>query len=376
MKNVFQIVKSMLRPYYLYARISWLERQRWRHADRETDCRVYYGHDRFSSKDELASGGVVKFQDLQEIFPNFPHRPNLLYLLSNYLPLREDIVVKTARRHGAKFILNQNGVAYPAWHGPGWEQTNAPMAFLLKEADYVFYQSRFCKVSADHFAEKRDCDYEILYNPIDTARFVPKKPGNKIIKSRLKLLMTGSYYELYRVVVALHVLKNVVSYVPDAHLTIAGRLVWKPIENEALCEMMDMARKLNVDRNVTFAGAYTQKDVLTIYQNNHIFLHTKHNDPCPRVVLEAMACGLPVVYSSSGGLPELVSKEAGIGIPAPLDWNVIHEPEPEKMAEAVIKIVSAYDSYSSAARNHAVKKFDVRPWIQRHEAVFRKLLSE
>ena len=376
MKNILRTAKSILLPYYISARISFKERQRWRHAAKEKNCRVYYGHDRFLSKDQQVSGGVVKFQDLQESFPNFSHRPNLLYLLSSYLPLREDIIVKSAKRHGIRFILNQNGVAYPAWHGPGWEEANKPMAFLLKEADHVFYQSEFCKVSADHFLGTRDGAFEILYNPVDTDCFVPKQTEDDLNKSNLKLLMTGSYHEKYRVMIVLQVLKHVISYLPDTQLTIAGRLAWRANENEALSEMMDFAKKLDILKNFFFIGAYTQKDAYKIYPDHHILVHTKHNDPCPRVVVEALSCGLPVVYSSSGGLPEMVSREAGIGIPAPPDWEKIHEPDPQLMAEAILKIAASYTTYSISARNHAVAKFDVHQWIHRHEMIFKELLAQ
>ena len=52
----------------------------------------------------------------------------------------------------------------------------------------------------------------------------------------------------------------------------------------------------------------------------------------PTVVLEALASGLPVVYSASGGTPELVGDDAGVGVPAPLDWEQDHPPAPEALA--------------------------------------------
>jgi glycosyltransferase involved in cell wall biosynthesis len=39
-----------------------------------------------------------------------------------------------------------------------------------------------------------------------------------------------------------------------------------------------------------------------------VFLNLSENDPCPNVVLEALASGLPVLYKPSGGVPELVGE--------------------------------------------------------------------
>jgi glycosyltransferase involved in cell wall biosynthesis len=102
-------------------------------------------------------------------------------------------------------------------------------------------------------------------------------------------------------------------------------------------------------------------------------LHTKVNDPCPTLVLEALASGLPVVYPASGGTVELVGDEAGIGVPHPETWARDEPPAPEALAEAVDRVLGGLAGYSEAARVRAVERFSLDPWLDRHAALFAEL---
>src|SRR5439155_20671178 len=92
---------------------------------------VFYGHDRLPGPDEPAHGGTIKFQQLASAFPNEPRRFNLLYFGSSVRPSDSATLLRLARERAAPIVINQNGVAYPGWHGPGWERTNKPLAELL-----------------------------------------------------------------------------------------------------------------------------------------------------------------------------------------------------------------------------------------------------
>jgi glycosyltransferase involved in cell wall biosynthesis len=94
------------------------------------------------------------------------------------------------------------------------------------------------------------------------------------------------------------------------------------------------------------------------------------------VVIEAMACGLPVVYSDSGGVPELVGEEAGVGVPTEASWERFVSPAPEIWAEAVLTVAEARSRYAEAARQRTVERFDLVPWVERHRQVFFELLEK
>jgi len=332
---------------------------------------VHYGRDTIPGADEVVSGGIVKVQDLQRVFPSREEDPRILYLVSSSFPSHFRLKARVAQHYGGRVVLNQNGVAYPGWHGPGWERANRWMAWAHRHADYVIYQSDFCRRSAEKFLGPRPGAEEILHNPVDTSDFVP--PSDRSGRDGGRLLMAGSHHFLYRVSTAVETLALLRKDFPDMRLAVAGRYLWRPTEEEGRREILDLAGRLGVAKSMDLHGAYSQAQAPGIMQAADILLHPKYNDPCPRLVVEAMACGLPVVYSATGGTPELVGEDGGIGVDGREDWEEVHPPDPEAMAAAVRRIMADYKGYASAARRRAVERFDLQPWLKRHGEIFRGL---
>ncbi|MDX6493455.1 MAG: hypothetical protein QOH02_1390 [Gaiellaceae bacterium] len=330
---------------------------------------VSYGHDRIPTVDEPAHGGTVKFQQLQRELPNEPRAFNLLYLGSSNRPADSSELVRLARARGAPFVLNQNGVAYPGWHGPGWEHTNEPLAELLRAADHVFFQSAFCKRSCDRFLGEPTGAWEILHNPVDTERFVPRARGER----PLTLLLGGNQYQRYRFESAVRALALVADE-RDVRLLVAGRISWRPDARRAEREAAELLADAGVAERVELVGAFTQREAPALYARADLLVHTKYNDPCPTVVLEAMASGLPVVYSASGGTPELVG-ETGVGVNAPEDWEHDHPPQPHALALAIVQAADQREELGAAARARAEERFALPRWIERHRRLFEELVG-
>jgi glycosyltransferase involved in cell wall biosynthesis len=349
------------------ARIGRYARAGWRWARllvpkrARLGVRVFYGHDLVPAEGEPVAGGTAKFQRLARRFPNSSSDFNLLYLGSTSLPRDLGPLLRLARRRGIPVILNQDGVAYPGWAGDATEKLNRRYRHALLAADHVLFQSRFSKDSADLFLGEPRSRWEILYNAVDVDHF---RPSAEAPADGPVLLLGGDQTQAYRLELALRTFAHVLEVEPGARLLVAGRLV-SPIDS-----LLD---ELQVRDRVELVGRYAQRDAPELIRRAHLLLHTKVKDPCPSAVIEAMACGLPVVYPASGGTVELVGDEAGVGVPHPESWDRDEPPSPEALAEAVVQVLAAHTAYAAAARKRVVERFSLEPWLDRHAELFSEL---
>jgi glycosyltransferase involved in cell wall biosynthesis len=343
----------------------------WRAASRWTrllaagrarpGIRVFYGHDRVPAPGERAAGGTAKAQKLAERFPNHPNDFSVLYLGTTWLPRDLGPLLRIARRRGAQVVVNQDGVAYPGWAGSRVEELNRPLREALLAADHVVYQSEFSRISAQLYLGEPDAPSEVLYNAVDVSFF---KPADASPAGGPVLLLGGDQTQEYRLELALRTLAALTQSHPDAQLLVTGRLV-SPVE--------PLVAELGLAGRVHLLGGYDQRDAPAVLRRAHVLLHTKVKDPCPTLVLEAMACGLPVVHPASGGTVELVGDEAGIGVPHPDTWEEDIPPAPEDLAKAVGRVLAELPRYSAAARARAVESFSLEPWLGRHGEIFELL---
>lgn len=314
----------------------------------------------------IIHGGAVKLLHLREAFASDEDCFNLLYLVSSAQPAFALDLVHLCKSRGIPFVWNQNGVGYPGWAGSEAERHNAPMRRLRAAADYIVYQSLFCRDCADRFLGPCDVPGEVLFNPVDLHKFHP--PEVPLEAAPLRLLAMGTQNYAERVLAPIRCLKLLRDAGIDGTLTIAGRLQWANAE----AEVRDIIDRLDLLPFVRLQPAFTQDEAVELYQAHHILLHPKYLDPCPTVVIEALASGLPVVGSGSGGLPEMVPDDCGVLIPAPVDWDALITPAPEELAAAVQKIAPRLGLFSQSARRHAEAAYDNARWVARHEEIFRR----
>jgi glycosyltransferase involved in cell wall biosynthesis len=340
---------------------------------RHTSYRLSYAHKSFPSElgthEVYPSGGGLKYYYLNNIWPHHSSGFDILYVVSSSHTKYIHNLMSCAKKRGAKIIWNQNGIHHP--------QDSKSIKLFIKDmerniqfADYIIYQSKFCERSAKLFLNIPNVPSEVVYNAIDTNRFKPRKCGVlPDMKGKVTLLMAGSHYTNNKISVALRSLA-IVSDQVDARLIVSGK-----ISSALLPQIDENIHRYGLRNKVFFLGPYTQKQAVYIYNLGDIYLHTKYMDPCPSAVIEAMASGLPVVYSETGGTAELVGRYAGVGVPGYHDWSREMTIDADLIAEGIFRILSDYEAYSSSARQRAVERFDISYWLKKHATIFDQVLE-
>ena len=129
---------------------------------------------------------------------------------------------------------------------------------------------------------------------VDTTTFTP---ANHAPGPPWRLLHAASLNPVKDQPTLLQAFRHVLDRVPDVHLDIAG-------EDTLGGAIQELARRLGVDRHVTFHGVQPTEALVRMYQRAHVFVLSSRHEAGAVVVLEAAACGVPTVGTAVGHLAD------------------------------------------------------------------------
>jgi glycosyltransferase involved in cell wall biosynthesis len=141
-------------------------------------------------------------------------------------------------------------------------------------------------------------------------------------------------------------------------------------------ELTELIARLGVADRVTLAGERGQQELIPIFQQADLFALAPFvtddgdRDGVPNVLVEAMACGLPVVSTSVAGIPELVRPGENGLLAAPRDVAAL-----TGALAALLDDQESRKRMAVAARRTVVEHFDLRAAARQIAALFEQATS-
>ena len=246
--------------------------------------------------------------------------------------------------YGKPYVFRVDGIYFDKNETTGSNyEHNKPIFEGVDNAMGIIFQSSFSYKLISSFHTKIDKPYDIINNGVDSKIFSPKGSDNRKelgVKDNDLVFVTSTKWRAHKR------LKDVINVFIE----------FEKNSNRA-CHLLVLGKDSNIEHirhpRIHNIGFVHPKDLPIWYRTGSIFLFFSWLDHCPNSVVEAIACGLPVVCTNQGGTRELIEMtKSGIVVEADKEFtfelvDLYKPPTPDydKTLEAINKIVSNYDSY-------------------------------
>ncbi|MBI3586832.1 MAG: N-acetyl-alpha-D-glucosaminyl L-malate synthase BshA [Ignavibacteriales bacterium] len=269
----------------------------------------------------------------------------------------------------AKQMLNQSNIkVITTLHGTditlvGLEPSFLPvMKFSIEQSDGVTAVSRFLKEKTltNYNIEK---EIEVIPNFVDTAKY-KRLRADEVLKHYAPggekiLTHTSNFRKVKRVQDVILIFAEVLKKVKSKLLLIGDG------PERSQCELL--CRELGIHEHVKFLGK--QLEIVSILSAADLFLMPSQSESFGLSALEAMACEVPVISTSVGGLPELqVHGQTGY---------IAEIGDIDRMSRYAVDLLanaSKHKMFAEAARKRALE-FEATKIVAQYESYYEKVLT-
>lgn len=205
-----------------------------------------------------------------------------------------EIAVGIARLKKHKLILNLHGGKLPEFLLHNKNRVKK----LFEKVDQIYSPSKFI------IEAFKQLNYPITYipNPINLNNFSYDRTN----VTPFSLLWVRAFTDIYNPEIALLVLDELRQKWPNTTLTMVGPDLGKLSATRALCE------RLNLIDHVTFTGPVLNSELKKYYQTHAVYINTTSYESFGVALVEAAACGIPIVSNKVGEIPLIWNEKENI----------------------------------------------------------------
>jgi glycosyltransferase involved in cell wall biosynthesis len=268
-------------------------------------------------------------------------------LLANYGPLGTHIFT-ACQESNIPFVVHFHG--FDASEKKTIAHYGSDYRKILPVAKAVIVVSQVMKMDIEDICGPLK-NLHVLPYGVDTEKF---KPGTKASKQSIQLISVGRFTAKKAPILSIKAFQMLLEKFPTAYLTMIG-------DGELWEDAKKYVEENDLEKNVAFMGQQKPDLILEKLQEADIFIQHSIKTPSgdsegtPNSILEASACGLPIVSTLHAGIPEAVIQgETGI---------LVQESDFKAMGEALISLAEDPKlrlKMGESARNHMLNNYEIK----------------
>jgi glycosyltransferase involved in cell wall biosynthesis len=189
---------------------------------------------------------------------------------------------------------------------------------------------------------------------LDTTTFTPTATPDW---NRPTIIQAASLSGVKNQALLLEVLALVKTAVPSVRLLLVGDGPLAP-------KLHHLAEQLNITENITWQGVVAYPHMPSLYRQAHLYLQSSRHESQGMAVIEALACGLPVIGTPVGAMPQVAC------FPPSWDKRTLAE-----QAIAVLMEQAEFAQRREVARQTAVTHYDLTATTNAFLKLYHSLLN-
>lgn len=234
-------------------------------------------------------------------------------------------------------------------------------------ARHVVYQSEFARGWWNDAHGSVDAGESVVYNGVPLDTFSPVPDRETTAAGYRVLILEGRFEGGYEVGLraCFDMLRELESRVD------------RPIELRVVGQVPRSVRQEHGQApfRVEWMGSLPHEQVPGELRQADLLLSSDLNPACPNSVIEALACGTPVVGYDTGAMAELVQGDSGRLAPYGSDpWKLEH-PDIGALAERAQEVLEGGERFRAAARAIAEQAFGVGRMVEGYHRAFQQALE-
>ncbi len=275
-----------------------------------------------------------------------------------------------ARRRGIRIVQRLDGMnwlhkqrATGLRHYLRSERMNLQLALIRRLfADRIVYQSEFTQDWWYRVYGELNKPATVIYNGVDLKIFNPSGLSSTPRDFIRILVVEGSFKggherDLLNAVEFAHGLSEHLE--KKVELAIAGNIP-ENLRNQI---------SIGGSAVVTWLGIVPHVQIPELDKSAHLLFTAEINAACPNSVVEALACGLPIVGYATGSIPELVGEDGGVVVPYGSDHWKLKAPATEGLVCAAARVLDRLPQFRKSARKRAESSFGLDRMVEEYQKI-------